>query len=156
MIDRHIRTNKRFTLDEIHEKFPQISRSVNFNRTDILCIQKSNYCSHFTLEPTAVSQQQITTLLRVVAERPTPSIFQEEAPFKNTRMVLEITKIWSRVPTGPETKNDCAGEGQQQITALLSSPRYHNPKHINVSVTTEPSSNKARAVWQIVNHCEYL
>jgi hypothetical protein len=29
------------------------------------------------------------------------------------------TKIWSRVPTGPETKYDCADEGQKQITALL-------------------------------------
>jgi hypothetical protein len=48
-IDQHIRTNRRFTLDGIHEKFPQISRSVNFIRTDILCIQKPNYCSHLTL-----------------------------------------------------------------------------------------------------------
>jgi hypothetical protein len=32
---------------------------------------------------------------------------------------LGRTKIWSWVPMGPETKNDCAGEGQQQITALL-------------------------------------
>jgi hypothetical protein len=28
-IDQHIRTNRHFTLDEIHDKFPQISRSVN-------------------------------------------------------------------------------------------------------------------------------
>jgi hypothetical protein len=28
MIDRHIRTNRRFTLDEIREKFPQIFRSL--------------------------------------------------------------------------------------------------------------------------------
>jgi hypothetical protein len=27
-IDQHIRTNRRFTLDEIHEKFPQISSSL--------------------------------------------------------------------------------------------------------------------------------
>jgi hypothetical protein len=46
--DQHIRTNRRFTLDEIHEKFPQISRSVNFNQTDILRIQKPNYRYHFT------------------------------------------------------------------------------------------------------------
>jgi hypothetical protein len=26
--DQHIRTNRHFTLDEIHEKFPQISRSL--------------------------------------------------------------------------------------------------------------------------------
>jgi hypothetical protein len=32
---------------------------------------------------------------------------------------LERTKIWSWIPTGPETKNDCAGEGQEEITALL-------------------------------------
>jgi hypothetical protein len=32
--------------------------------------------------------------------------------------VLARIKIWSRVSTGPETKNNCAGEGQQKITAL--------------------------------------
>jgi hypothetical protein len=33
-------------------------------------------------------------------------------------MVLERTTTWSRVPTGPETKNDCAGEGKEQIASL--------------------------------------
>jgi hypothetical protein len=28
-------------------------------------------------------------------------------------------KIWPRVPTGPETKNECARESQQEVTALL-------------------------------------
>jgi hypothetical protein len=31
---------------------------------------------------------------------------------------LNIEKIWSWVPTGPETKNYFAGEGQQQFTGL--------------------------------------
>jgi hypothetical protein len=30
--------------------------------------------------------------------------------------VLKLTKILSWVLMGPKTKNDCAGEGQQQIT----------------------------------------
>jgi hypothetical protein len=46
----------------------------------------------------------------------TPSLAEEEAP----QVVLERTKVWSWVPTGPETKNDCAAESQQQITALYS------------------------------------
>lgn len=33
-------------------------------------------------------------------------------------MVLERIKIFHRVPTGPETKNDYAGDGQQKITAV--------------------------------------
>jgi hypothetical protein len=28
------------------------------------------------------------------------------------------TKIWSWVPRGPETKNNCAGENQQKFTGL--------------------------------------
>jgi hypothetical protein len=38
-IDQHIRTNRRFTFDEIYEKFPQISRSVNFNQIDICALK---------------------------------------------------------------------------------------------------------------------
>jgi hypothetical protein len=30
--------------------------------------------------------------------------------------VLERIKIWSWLPKGPETKANCAGEGQQQFT----------------------------------------
>jgi hypothetical protein len=32
------------------------------------------------------------------------------------------TRKWSCDPTWPEVKNNCAGEGQQQITALVSAP----------------------------------
>jgi hypothetical protein len=42
-------------------------------------------------------------------------------------MVLEQRKMWSLAPTGPKTKNNCAGEYQQQPTVLL----YNN---INTSV----------------------
>jgi hypothetical protein len=34
-------------------------------------------------------------------------------------MVLEQTKLWSRVPMAPETKNDFAGENQQQFTGIM-------------------------------------
>jgi hypothetical protein len=36
-------------------------------------------------------------------------------------MDLERTKIWSWVPTGPKSNNDCAGKDQQQITANFQS-----------------------------------
>jgi hypothetical protein len=40
-------------------------------------------------------------------------------PFPNKQMLVEGTEIWSWVPTGPETKNNCSGESQQQFTAML-------------------------------------
>jgi hypothetical protein len=39
-------------------------------------------------------------------------------PHFKTLRSLERTKIWSRVLTGPETKNDSAGEGEQEFTGL--------------------------------------
>jgi hypothetical protein len=45
-----------------------------------------------------------------------PPLVETETPFPKTETVLQRTKIWSWLPTGPETKNDCAGEGQQQLT----------------------------------------
>jgi hypothetical protein len=45
-----------------------------------------------------------------------PPVFEEETTFQNIQTVLELRKIWSCVPTAPETKNDYAGEGQQQFT----------------------------------------
>jgi hypothetical protein len=49
-------------------------------------------------------------------------------------MVLEQTKIWSLDPMGPKTKNDCAGEGQQQFTALLCTiPRVMGEKNMALS-----------------------
>jgi hypothetical protein len=55
--------------------------------------------------------------------RPNPPLIEEEAPSQNTQVVLERTQIWSWVPMGPENKNDCAGEGQQQF------PRPTIPSH---------------------------
>jgi hypothetical protein len=51
----------------------------------------------------------------------TPLLIEEVGPhFKNTQVVLERTKIlW--VPTGPKTKNECPGEGQQQINGSAQS-----------------------------------
>jgi hypothetical protein len=43
-------------------------------------------------------------------------------------MVLERTKIWSWVPTGSETKNDSAGEGQQQFAGLDWAPGAPSPE----------------------------
>jgi hypothetical protein len=43
-------------------------------------------------------------------------LVEEETRFTNTETVTERTQIRSWIPTGLETKNDCAGEDQQQIT----------------------------------------
>jgi hypothetical protein len=44
-------------------------------------------------------------------ERPNPSLVEEQTQFSNIEVVLEQ-------PDGPETKNHCASEGQQQFTGL--------------------------------------
>jgi hypothetical protein len=48
-----------------------------------------------------------------------PPLIEEEAQFQNIYVVLERTYIWFSLPAGTETKNDCAGEDQQKIIALL-------------------------------------
>jgi hypothetical protein len=53
----------------------------------------------------------------VTSSSQTPPLVEEEAHLK-TRKSVETTKIRSRVPTGSNTKNDCAGEDQQQFTGL--------------------------------------
>jgi hypothetical protein len=47
-----------------------------------------------------------------------PLLSSKRRPQLKTRKSLERTKVWSSVPTRRLTKNDCAGEGQQQFTAL--------------------------------------
>jgi hypothetical protein len=44
-----------------------------------------------------------------------PVVFR---PHFKTYRSLERTKVSSWVPTGPDTKNDCGGEGQQQFVEL--------------------------------------
>jgi hypothetical protein len=51
--------------------------------------------------------------LGAYSERHTPLLIEEKAPIPNIDVVLERTKIWSGVRTGPETKNTYAGEDQQ-------------------------------------------
>jgi hypothetical protein len=60
-----------------------------------------------------------TVLLRVVAVRSNPSSRRGGGPIPKHINVLVRTKIWSSVPTEPETKNDFAGEVGQQVTVLL-------------------------------------
>jgi hypothetical protein len=45
----------------------------------------------------------------------TPPV-EEETTFPSTQTALELRTVWSCVSTVPETKNDYAGEGQQQFT----------------------------------------
>jgi hypothetical protein len=47
-----------------------------------------------------------------------PLLSSKRRPHFKTRKSVERTKIRSWVPTGPETKNVYAGEGQQQFTEL--------------------------------------
>jgi hypothetical protein len=56
----------------------------------------------------------------------TPPLGEHEPNFQ-THKILRRIKIWSWVPTGSETKNDCAGEDQQQFSGLnwhVASYRY--------------------------------
>jgi hypothetical protein len=53
----------------------------------------------------------------VTSSSQTPPLIEEGALFQNTQK-LERTKLWSWVPTGPETKNDCAGQDQQHWIGL--------------------------------------
>jgi hypothetical protein len=48
----------------------------------------------------------------------TPPFVEEEAAISKQGKVLERTKIWPCFPTGSETKNDFAGEGQQKFAGL--------------------------------------
>jgi hypothetical protein len=48
----------------------------------------------------------------VTSSSQTPPLVEEEVPIQNTRKSEK--KIWSRVPTGTETK-DCADKGQHQF-----------------------------------------
>jgi hypothetical protein len=50
--------------------------------------------------------------------RSIPSSYQRGDLISKHINVLERTKIWLWVQTEPESKNDSAGEDQQQITAL--------------------------------------
>jgi hypothetical protein len=52
----------------------------------------------------------------VTSSRQTPPLVKEKAPFRNKS--LQGTKIWSWVPTGLDTKDDCAGDGQQQFAGV--------------------------------------
>jgi hypothetical protein len=53
-----------------------------------------------------------------------PLLSSKRRPHFKTRKSLKRTKIWSWVPKGPNTKNNCAGEGRQQN--LLDWRRIHS------------------------------
>jgi hypothetical protein len=62
-----------------------------------------------------VPAQVTTSRGGVTRSSHTPPLVEEAAPFPDTQMVLERTKIWSPVPTGPKTKNNCAGEAGNNL-----------------------------------------
>jgi hypothetical protein len=53
----------------------------------------------------------------MISSSETPHLFGKGAHIKTCKS-LGRTKIWSWVPTGTETKNDCADQVQQQFTRL--------------------------------------
>jgi hypothetical protein len=56
-----------------------------------------------------------TNRVGMTSSSQTPSLVEEEAPLLNTYVSRREQKTWSWIPTGLETKNYCAGEGQQQF-----------------------------------------
>jgi hypothetical protein len=65
------------------------------------------------VRPSTVTPQQ-----REVTSSIRPLLSSKRRPHFKTRKYMQRTKILSWVPTGPDTKYDCAGEDQQQFTGL--------------------------------------
>jgi hypothetical protein len=103
--------------------------------TDILCISCINsfQCSKLTKHAWCPQTTSVLTWMMcewgyicaklwsnncgAYSDRPTPPLV-EESIFPNTWMALERWKLWSCVLTMTETKNDFAGENQQQFTRV--------------------------------------
>jgi hypothetical protein len=60
--------------------------------------------------------QQLSALTHSPVEGEWPLLSSKSRPYFKTRKILETTEVWPWVPTGHETKIDCAGENQQQFT----------------------------------------
>jgi hypothetical protein len=58
--------------------------------------------------------------------------------------------LW-RVPIEPETKNKCAGEGQQQITALLR--HIWRPSHPSINWRSSKPRCEGKE-WTILSPCD--
>jgi hypothetical protein len=52
------------------------------------------------------------------AERPIPLLVKRRPHFQTHKRFWNEHEFGHEPPTGPETKNNCAGEGQLQFTAL--------------------------------------
>jgi hypothetical protein len=91
----------------------------------------------------------VTRQLAVVnSSNQTLPLVEEEAPVQNRWSILEWTKIWSWVPTGPETKYDFAGEGQQQFprcdsifkdndSNIMYTRNYNVPAFLTIMITQQ-------------------
>jgi hypothetical protein len=85
---------------------------------------------------------------------------EEEVPFK-TRKSLEGIKICSWVPTGFETKIDCAGEDQQQVTARVVESQEptvvtQSPSGKDLSTEAENSRLEAATYQRLVRMYVYM
>jgi hypothetical protein len=97
------------------------------------------------------SQQSLPSIREWPAEV-RPLLSSKRRPNFKTCKSLKWTKIWHWVLTEPETKNDCAGEGQQQFTGVDSQLRVgsrgcelvmgESPAGKDVSMEAEESHSK--------------
>jgi hypothetical protein len=101
-----VRTISRVVRSKIWPWVPRDSES----RTTVLARPSSNLPDRPTDRPTAQSSRR----------KINPYPCRKEGHILKYINVFKIINIWSWVQAGNENKNDCAGEGQQQITALLS------------------------------------
>jgi hypothetical protein len=73
--------------------------------------------------------------------RPIHPLVEEETPFPNIHMFFERT-IGPWVPKGPETKNDCAGEGH--LKTMVSSQSQRAETRDLEDLITEPLPSNGR------------
>jgi hypothetical protein len=79
---------------------------------------------------------------RMTSRSQASPLLEEEDQLLNTHMSRREQKSWSWFPTGLETKNYCAGEGQQQFSRSANRPTFCNPGwsgQVHTSVTSKRS-----------------
>jgi hypothetical protein len=65
------------------------------------------------------SLYQLKTMLETVFSiLSVPRLLSKRRPHFKTHKSCETAKIWSWVPRGPKTKNNCAGEDWKKFTGL--------------------------------------
>jgi hypothetical protein len=70
-------------------------------------------------------------------------------PTQKDQPLLGRTKLWSRIPTLPQNKNNCTDEGQQQMTALNFSPFI-------IRILLSGVHNKLYSTKMVYAHCCFV